>query len=293
MTPQEPDSVESTPRPSAVSPTLLARLERHFLSCSAIAGTGLGMLVLTEPARADFMFTSFPTFRPGAVTFGGNYQIPSTGTYINLQNGHAYMKKISSSNYRLTVRLYNPAGPPHPINNIYTISGRYSSGPNSGKIYGRYIQVTGQPPAGHPYFYQKGQSVPGANPGAHTYSGGFSGINAALTAPGVKYVFIGFNITAPTAPNYSGTLVGSKTQYGVYGFMELRYNPTNGYTYIVGWEYSLSAGAITTEIIPEPGTLGLTALAMGVAGIVAMRRKRAAAKKAADEAAVLPPPTPA
>jgi|SRR5579871_4854915 len=255
MTPHEPNSVPTNAPQTKLSETLRARLERHFLSCSALAGTGLGLLAVTDAAQADVFYGPGATI-PGAKTFFYTPApvIPTTtgGTYFNTTSGQSTTN--STPGFAQYFNIFKGVST---VSQIDTNSGAK-------------IAATGSPYVVTPL--PAGTTINSSLTFKDTGSTNAGGIDTALAA--YNPVFLGFEFL-PSAGQYH------------YGFIELGQGP-GGATdrYVIGWAYSTTLGAdivtqdLGTTNVPEPGTLALTTLAMGAAGIGAWRRKRAQAKEA-------------
>jgi hypothetical protein len=221
------------------------RLKRHFLTCSATAAAALAW---SDKAQADIIYFSSANDPDLPRTIAPNVY----GVYINPLTGST--KNGSAANRQ-------PGGPP--FINIYALFGttidNIYNNPNA------FRMVTTAPNGTQVAALAAGTLVgPGSNFAGSFYA--LTGVNSP-TDPGTA--FFGFEFPNPN------------TNQTDFGWVRLSGNSPSDKT-VIDFAYDntgapIHVGALPASI-PEPSTLSLGLLALGAAGVVALRRRRQAAR---------------
>jgi hypothetical protein len=221
------------------------RLKRHFVTCSA---AGAAALACPTAAQADIVYFSSANDPGLPAAIPANFN----GIYVNVQTGAIAGSPASGTPF---INIYANVGTT--INEIYT---------NPGTV--RMVTTT----AG-------GTTVAGLAAGTLIGPGSnFAGTNVgvvgvnALTNPGTTLLGFEFVLAGVTDFGWirvTGTSASSKS------VVDFAYENTGA---------AIAAGATPPPptSVPEPSSLSLGLLALGAAGVAALRRRRAA--KAAEVA---------
>lgn len=225
---------------------------------------GLGGL----PSRVSATLTDFTDFGYGGLKaswdiFGGPNFLP-VFTYATGTPGNPMINTLSPLTLRATVTTWTP-GPPQPQNQqAIGPTGSNFEAPGDRELFYTYFgnvnwDISGTTGGLWPGAVLQVKIIPSGNP-FDPNDPTFVNVNTALQN-------VRLNGVAPTATNYDlTTSVGTWTWEGL--------NIASGSNYAFTWTTGthVAIDAVQLQVIPEPGTLGLLALAAG--SLLVLRRKR-------------------
>lgn len=239
-----------------MSTMMAAQLEKHLASCAAMAGAGVASLVLVAPASGDIISSGTLSLTPGAEeTIALDFSSTPTATvlsgpYLGALDGTSYEFGVWYASYFTDSYLL--------ANTTYAGGELYFAGAFTATVPDSYAIAAGT-------LIDGSTTWQAASPNGYGYGGGINFLSASPGWTGPTSAYVGVKIYKASA---------GASYYGWIGVTMTGVTPTvTGFA----WESTPGTG-ITAGAVPEPGGLGLGALALGSAGLAAWRRRRTAAR---------------